>query len=1681
MKKLLSTILVMVMLAGMILPCVQLPVSADTVANYQTTDFSGLRLSVIGDSISTFYGVTNSSTYNPLYLSTSEATFGTYYGNTSHEDYADFSDITRADTWWQQTVDTLGMELLVNNAWSGSYVLIDSAQSNSTEYPAAAYKTRSVNLHNGSKKPDIIAVYLGTNDIANYNSQDVGTKADVDTASERSALYTSVNNYATPSSSIEAYYIMISRMVATYGDAEIYCMLPTITMNNMSSGRANALNNFNEGVKYIVNYFNGLGKKVYLVDLNADSGLTDNVNVRNYYYCNNVHPSAEGMDMITNCLISEIMENSQKGLGNDTLHEVTYELDNAFPAEGLTRYAVDGQPLDVAFKTYEAYQNVDFTITMGGKDITSYCYDGSTVKIPKVTGPVTIKATGDTKAHYSWKGTSSGLISDHGYGYQYNAPTLVSGTYTGSATSGSFSSCQYSLQETVVLQYNKPWEMEFQVGGTFAGGILMTSDTSDGSVSGNTYIHINQTGVLLGYRDSVGYNNSGVQWTTIASALGSSAGADIRSETHTYRFVNEPNGTTNKVYLFVDGVKIGDMNTFRMIGNSPTHDSASAVNISGKNFVFNYLGSEAHPLQNFSMSYMKIWENGEPDNTKNTFSNYRWELSSDKNSFVNISGNGFSSNDLIEIAGTLSDGVSTSRTYGLEKEIILQHDRLWSIEWKIEGNWSGGGMVLSNTRQSATKNNVYLFRSSAITMGASIGSQYNLYGITPSDYGINRADLHTYKLVNKVNEDGSNMVYLYVDGVELGSMTNYYVNGTAQGTTSDWICGQDFAFNYIGTERHPVNDVTLYYLQVSEGCMHDNMTWTTVQNATCTTEGTKSGTCTVCGETSTAPIPAIGHDYSCTVQDATCTSYAVYTFTCSRCGDSYQMDAGEMANSWIEQIPTGMDPALFDSKTEYRYSDYETQTSYETALDGFTLKSSVWEQSGSGSVSYVINWPSGFLTSHSLYSQYNKLSSKVTAGETATTKTTVNSDSHTGYLYYHWCYSGDYISYPSETGNFTTFHAYFSTTPPTDYKYDASDGSYRAVWSGCSNSNWFWPIDVYTQTYTTYNKLNTFERWTDFSDWSETPVTASDVRRVESRTVYQLKDASMAGHSYNSGTVTKAPTCTATGVRTYQCLECGDTYTESIPRLTHSYTAEVTAPTCDSKGYTTYTCTTCGNSYLDDVTEATGHSYKSVVTEPTCQSGGYTTYTCTVCNDSYIADETSPSGHSYKSTVTEPTCTTDGYTTHTCTVCGTSYVDSVVMADGHKYQSVVTAPTCTTKGYTTYTCSCGDSFISDEVNALGHSYKTVTVNPTCTAAGSVTKTCANCGDVVTQTLSATGHSYVDGYCSSCGAKDPNYSEIVIPTISLKYPTLAFEDEILYNLYFNVDDMTSVVEMGLVTFATRNENGTVADALETIPGYVKNNDGSYTAHSNGVPAKMLGDALYFKAYAKLSDGSYVYSGIAGYHAVLYANTVLNSDATSANAKSLVVAMLNYGAAAQVDFDYKTDSLMNAGLTEAHQALVEDYSESMVAAVPSVSATKAGSFVNNGGYSDLHPTVSFEGAFSINYYFTPKYTPANGTITFYYWNLSDFNANSTLKATNATGSVEMTSTDGVYTAAVEGIAAKAIDEPVFIAAVYTNGGTSYYTPVIGYSLGAYCKNLASNGNAFGAATAVYGFYAKAYFAS
>ncbi|MBQ7345715.1 MAG: RICIN domain-containing protein, partial [Oscillospiraceae bacterium] len=308
----------------------------------------------------------------------------------------------------------------------------------------------------------------------------------------------------------------------------------------------------------------------------------------------------------------------------------------------------------------------------------------------------------------------------------------------------------------------------------------------------------------------------------------------------------------------------------------------------------------------------------------------------------------------------------------------------------------------------------------------------------------------------------------------------------------------------------------------------------------------------------------------------------------------------------------------------------------------------------------------------------------------------------------------------------------------------------------------------------------------------------------------------------------------------------------------HSYLSSVTTePTCTTDGVTTYTCVNCADSYTQTI-PATGHDYACVVTEVGCTTDGVTTYTCDNCGDIYTEDEIAATGHDWQ----DATCTAP----KTCAVCGLTEGEAL----GHSYEAVVTAPTCTDEGYTSYICSaCGDTYAVPGEAATGHSFADwVEVKaPTCTTMGQLKRTCANCGSYQIQDVATTDHTYEDGVCTGCGAEDPD--AVVQPSLSLNYGTVSFESEIMYNIYFNASNLDDVVEMGMITFDSQLTDGTIDDAVKVYSDY--STDGTlYMVATEGISAKYIGDQMWFKIYAKLSDGSYVYTTVNYYSAVRYAN-------------------------------------------------------------------------------------------------------------------------------------------------------------------------------------------------------------------
>ena len=857
------------------------------------------------------------------------------------------------------------------------------------------------------------------------------------------------------------------------------------------------------------------------------------------------------------------------------------------------------------------------------------------------------------------------------------------------------------------------------------------------------------------------------------------------------------------------------------------------------------------------------------------------------------------------------------------------------------------------------------------------GTQYNLNG-SNVDYNTSFGSLssgdYTYEIsVTYTNYYATGSTSITSNSGTLKLMNEYFV--VIPSSVDQSSCAHSYTTTMVGaascleggTQIKSCSKCGLLTKTEIASGSHSFGSWQTTTAATCATAGKKTRTCTVCKTVETQTIAASGHNYTTKTTPATCTQYATYEFTCSTCGDYRKLSASEMASGWIDFLPNGMNASQFNTRTEYRYSDLETKTSTATSLDGYTQTGSQWVQSGTGSVKYVPSWPSGFSTSSSLYTTYNKAGSKKTETETATARTVINSDSLVGYLYYHWCYPDSYYSTATQSGSYTTFHAYYDTTEPSSFTCDTSDMSYKTFHSTCSDTDWWFVTEVYEQSYTTYQKQFTYQGWTAFSNWSTTPVTSSSTRNVETRTVYQLKAApTLADHNFVNGT----------------CTVCG---------------------TKDS-GYVTPSSDYYLFGYINGADYACEGDYENLGVYKFVNGK----LTATFDSDSYVGVKDGNNVNWYM---------TDGW-------------------QGTQTTSVTLYKTGTLSN-------------ADKLFVPGGTEVTFTLT-------------VNSDDTLTL-------SYTTGA-----------APVVTPTLTAKYPSLSYEDEVFINVYFTATDLgdLTIDDLGLVTWTTAKTNGTISDADAVIPGAEYNSaTGMYQVRTQGIPAKNLGDTIYFKVYAALPDGTYVYTKLLDYSPKAYATSLL-STSSDANQKALCVAMLNYGAAAQSFFGYKPYDLANSALTAAQKALVKSYSSNMMASVGSVDSGKVGIFTNSGGFSRRYPTVSFESAFCINYYFTPSSTPT-GSMKMYYWTADDYNAASVLSPSNATGIITMSATDGVYEATVSEIAAKDLDGTIYVAVTYTSGSSNYCSGVLAYSIGNYCNITAagtSNQVDLAKATAVYGYYAK-----
>ena len=213
-----------------------------------SNEFKGKRVSILGDSISTYQG------YIPS-------------GNATKYPTGDVDNVNK--TWWYKLIQDTGMVLGINNSYSGSTVGGNSHQM------ASLSRIQSLD-DNGT--PDVILFYGGTNDM-------LGTIGEFDST----ATYTLDLTTTSWSDFATAYKDAIMRLQYYYPNALIIAIMPiwvktTYTPAKVDSGI--------EVIKEICDYFG-----VNWIDLRTSGFTTQNLD---NLFTDQVHPNARGMGYIEN-------------------------------------------------------------------------------------------------------------------------------------------------------------------------------------------------------------------------------------------------------------------------------------------------------------------------------------------------------------------------------------------------------------------------------------------------------------------------------------------------------------------------------------------------------------------------------------------------------------------------------------------------------------------------------------------------------------------------------------------------------------------------------------------------------------------------------------------------------------------------------------------------------------------------------------------------------------------------------------------------------------------------------------------------------------------------------------------------------------------------------------------------------------------------------------------------------------------------------------------------------------------------------------------------------------------------------------------------------------------------------------------------------------------------------------
>lgn len=378
------------------------------------------------------------------------------------------------------------------------------------------------------------------------------------------------------------------------------------------------------------------------------------------------------------------------------------------------------------------------------------------------------------------------------------------------------------------------------------------------------------------------------------------------------------------------------------------------------------------------------------------------------------------------------------------------------------------------------------------------------------------------------------------------------------------------------------------------------------KEATCTEAGVKIYTCTVCGETKTEDIAALGHDLKKTdAKDATCTEDGNSAYwTCERCNKYFLDSEGTEeidADSWII-------PASDHSWDEGTITKEATCT--EPGVMTFTCTKC--DETRTEVIAAL---------GHNLKKTDAKDATCTEDGNSAYWKCERCSK------YFFDADGNDEIEKNSwiVKAKGHTWNNGIVTKEPTD----SEDGEMTYTCTVCGETKTETILAIGHELKKVEANAATCTKEGNSAYWV---CKSCGKYYSDAEGKYEIKENEWiipaAGHSWNDGEVTKEATCTEPGVKTFTCTVCGETKTEDIAASGHDLKkTDAKDATCTEEGNSAYwTCERCSKYFSDAegtaeiadgswIIKAKGHSWDegTVTKAPTSTQNGEMTYTCTVC------------------------------------------------------------------------------------------------------------------------------------------------------------------------------------------------------------------------------------------------------------------------------------------------------------------------------------------------------------------------------------------------------------------------------------------------------------------------------------